>query len=150
MQGTVPVEGSEDAISLPRLTIQGSAGQGLIPTREEVEDYLSVSRRYLREVGINPHYAHVLRLSGHSMAPTLQDKDLVIIDTSQNRVRDEEIYALSYGDAVLIKRLQPQWDGGMKIISDNKSGHYGDAFVPAGEREQLRIVGRVGGFLRYL
>ncbi|QRE74415.1 hypothetical protein F1D61_13085 [Methylobacterium aquaticum] len=150
MQGTVPVEGSEDAIALPRLTIDGSAGHGLIPTREEIEDYLSVSRRYLREVGINPHYAHVLRLSGHSMAPTLLDKDLVIVDTSQNRVRDEEIYALAYGDAVLIKRIRPQLDGGLKIVSDNKGGHYEDAVVPAAERGQVRIVGRVGGFLRYV
>ncbi len=150
MRGTVPVEGDEDAIALPRLTIEGSAGHGLIPTREEIEDYLSVSRSYLREVGINPSYAHVLRLSGHSMAPTLLDKDLVIVDTSQNRVRDEEIYALAYGDAVLIKRLQPQLDGGMKIISDNKGGHYSDAYLPAVDRHQLRVVGRVGGFLRYI
>lgn len=150
MQGTVPAEGSEDAIALPRLTIEGSAGQGLIPTREEIEDYLSVSRSYLREVGINPQYAHVLRLSGHSMAPTLLDKDLVIVDTSQNRIRDEEIYALAYGEAVLIKRVRPQLDGSLKVISDNKGGHYEDALVPAVERSQVRIVGRVGGFLRYL
>lgn len=149
-QGAILDEASEDAIALPRLTIEGSAGHGLIPTREEIEDYLSVSRRYLREVGINPSYAHVLRLSGHSMAPTLLDKDLVIVDTSQNRVRDEEIYALAYGDAVLVKRLQPQLDGGMKIISDNKGGHYSDAYLPASDRHQLRVVGRVGGFLRYI
>ncbi|MGF3023720.1 LexA family transcriptional regulator [Methylobacterium aquaticum] len=149
-QGAILDETSEDAIALPRLTIEGSAGHGLIPTREEIEDYLSVSRRYLREVGINPSYAHVLRLSGHSMAPTLLDKDLVIVDTSQNRVRDEEIYALAYGDAVLIKRIRPQLDGGLKVISDNKGGHYEDAIVPAAERHQVRIVGRVGGFLRYI
>ncbi len=149
-QGMILDEATEDAIALPRLSIDGSAGHGLIPTREEVEDYLSVSRRYLREVGINPSYAHVLRLSGHSMAPTLLDKDLVIVDTSQNRVRDEEIYALAYGDTVLIKRLQPQLDGGMKIISDNKGGHYSDAYLPAADRHQLRVVGRVGGFLRYI
>jgi phage repressor protein C with HTH and peptisase S24 domain len=149
-QGMILDEATEDAIALPRLTIEGSAGQGVVPTREEIEDYLSVSRRYLREVGINPSYAHVLRLSGHSMAPTLLDKDLVIVDTSQNRVRDEEIYALAYGDAVLIKRLQPQLDGGMKIISDNKGGHYSDAYLPASDRHQLRVVGRVGGFLRYI
>ncbi len=149
-QGAILDEASEDAIALPRLTIDGSAGYGLIPTREEIEDYLSVSRRYLREVGINPQSAHVLRLSGHSMAPTLLDKDLVIVDTSQNRVRDEEIYALAYGDAVLIKRIRPQLDGGLKVISDNKGGHYEDAIVPAAERHQVRIVGRVGGFLRYI
>ena len=149
-QGTILDEPTEDAIALPRLTIEGSAGHGLIPTREEIEDYLSVSRRYLREVGINPLAAHVLRLSGHSMAPTLQDKDLVIVDTSQTTIRDEEIYALAYGETVLIKRLHPQWDGSVKIISDNKGGHYADAFVPAADRDQLRIVGRVGGFLRYI
>jgi phage repressor protein C with HTH and peptisase S24 domain len=149
-QGTVLTEESDDAVALPRLSVEGSAGKGLIPSQEEIDDYLSVSRRYLREVGINPMYAHVLRLSGHSMAPTLHDKDLVIVDTSQTSIRDEEIYAVAYGETVLIKRLRPQWDGSLKIISDNKGGHYEDALVPSSERDQLRIVGRVGGFLRYL
>lgn len=149
-QGAFLEDTSADAIALPRLSIEGSAGQGLIPSREEIEDYLSVSRTYLREVGINPIAAHVLRLSGHSMAPTLLDKDLVIVDTSQTRIRDEEIYALAYGETVLIKRLRPQWDGSLRIISDNKGGHYEDALVPSTGRDQLRIVGRVGGFLRYI
>lgn len=149
-QGALLEETAADAIALPRLSVEGSAGQGLIPSREEIEDYLSVSRSYLRDVGINPLAAHVLRLSGHSMAPTLLDKDLVIVDTSQTRIRDEEIYALAYGETVLIKRLRPQWDGSLRIISDNKGGHYEDALVPPTGRDQLRIVGRVGGFLRYI
>ncbi|MFC5553664.1 helix-turn-helix transcriptional regulator [Methylobacterium iners] len=149
MQGAVLDENDLDAVALPRLSVEGSAGYGLIPGREEIEDYLSVSRGYLREVGINPSYAHVLRLSGHSMAPTLLDRDLVIVDTSQNKLQDEEVYAVVFGDTVLIKRLQPLWDGSIRIASDNREGNYPDTIIPAAERQLLRIVGRVGGFLRY-
>lgn len=148
-QGAIVEDDEADAVALPRLSVEGSAGYGLIPSREEIEDYISVSRTYLREVGINPQHAHVLRISGHSMSPTLQDRDLVIVDASRNMLRDEEVYAVVFGDAVLIKRLMPLWDGSVRISSDNKNGNYPDSIVPATDRRALRIVGRVSGYLRY-
>lgn len=135
---------------LPRLAVEASAGKGIIPPGEDVEGYVAISEEYLREIGVDPRYAHILRVSGRSMAPTINDKDVVIIDTSVRTVASEGVYSLVYGDAVLIKRIRLLRDGGLTLVSDNKSEGYLDETVPRSEMATLSIVGRVKGHIRSL
>ncbi|WP_375275668.1 S24 family peptidase [Methylorubrum thiocyanatum] len=74
---------------LPRLAVEASAGKGLISAGEDVEGYVAISDEYLREINVDPRYAHILRVSGRSKAPTINDKDVVIIDTSVRAVASE-------------------------------------------------------------
>lgn len=135
---------------LPKLTVEPSAGSGLIPSGEAVDGYVAISDDYLREIGVDPRYAHVLRVSGRSMAPTINDKDVVIIDTSVRNAVTEGVYTLVYGEAVLIKRIRLLRDGGVTLVSDNKSEGYLDETVPRSELATLSIVGRVKGHIRSL
>ena len=135
---------------LPKLTVEPSAGSGLIPAGETVDGYVAISDDYLREIGVDPRYAHVLRVSGRSMAPTINDKDVVIIDTSVRSPISEGVYTLVYGEAVLIKRIRLLRDGGVTLVSDNKSEGYLDETVPRSELATLSIVGRVKGHIRAL
>lgn len=81
---------------------------------------------------------------GDSMAPTIMNADIVIIDSSENRVRmGDQIWAVAYGETGLIKRLRPMPDGGVKIMSDN----------PLVEAEmaydgELHVVGKVVAVVR--
>jgi len=84
------------------------------------------------------------------MAPTINDKDVVIIDTSVRTVASEGVYLLVYGDAVLIKRIRLLRDGGLTLVSDNKSEGYLDETVPRSELATLSIVGRVKEHVRSL
>lgn len=138
-----------DMVSLPRLNIMASAGSGLVPLEEEVDGFIAIKREYLRYIDVSPAHAHIAMLSGHSMKPTLLDRDLIIVDTSKTDVINEMIYAVVYGDTVLAKRIQLLWDGSLRIISDNKADGYVDEIVPASERDTLRIVGRIKGYLRH-
>lgn len=75
---------------------------------------------------------------GDSMTPTIQDDDLVLIDRSQRRPREQDvIWALTVGDIGMIKRLRIR-GGGVTILSDNDR-------VPPDEAtgDEVRIVGRV-------
>ncbi|PZP69551.1 LexA family transcriptional regulator [Methylorubrum populi] len=135
---------------LPKLTVEPSAGSGLIPAGEAIDGYVAISDEYLREIGVDPRYAHVLRVSGRSMAPTINDKDVVIIDTSVRNAVTEGVYTLVYGEAVLIKRIRLLRDGGVTLVSDNKSEGYLDETVPRSELATLSIVGRVKGHIRAL
>lgn len=135
---------------LPKLAVEPSAGTGIIPAGESVDGYVAISDEYLREIGVDPRYAHVLRVSGRSMAPTINDKDVVIIDTSVRAPVSEGVYTLVYGEAVLIKRIRMMRDGGVTLVSDNKSEGYLDEAVPRSELATLSIVGRVKGHIRSL
>lgn len=135
---------------LPQLAAVASAGTGIIPMAEHVEGYVALREEYLREIGVDPRYAHVLRVSGRSMAPTINDRDIVVVDTSVRTPVSEGVYTLVYGDAVLIKRIRLLRDGGVTLVSNNKSEGYGDEQVPRSELSSLHIVGRVKGHIRAL
>jgi phage repressor protein C with HTH and peptisase S24 domain len=76
---------------------------------------------------------------GDSMMPTLIDGDIILIDKSQTDFRQQDVlWALTMGDAAMIKRLRVRPSGRIAILSDN-------ATVPQDEveRNDIRIVGRV-------
>ena len=84
------------------------------------------------------------------MYPTLSDQDQVVIDTSIDSVKADALYAVVYGGAVLVKRLQMQFDGSVVLRSDNKTAGYEDISIPAADLHDLKIVGRVKGQFRNL
>lgn len=149
----LPVENTSEGSRirfLPQLTVEASAGTGLIPLSEEVAGFVALNEDYLREMGVDPRHAHVLRVSGRSMAPTINDKDIVVVDTSVRTPTSEGIFTLVYGETVLIKRIRLQRDGGITLVSDNKSEGYTDEVVPRSELSTLHIVGRVKTHIRSL
>jgi phage repressor protein C with HTH and peptisase S24 domain/DNA-binding XRE family transcriptional regulator len=91
-----------------------------------------------------PARVFIARGIGDSMAPTIQNADIVIIDTAENRLdMSDQVFACAYGDAGMIKRLRPMAGGGVKIMSDN----------PLVEAEmaydgELHVIGKVVAVVR--
>lgn len=81
---------------------------------------------------------------GDSMAPTIQNADIVIIDTADTRVKmGDQIWAVAYGDTGLIKRLRPLPSGGVKIMSDNPLIEAETAYDG-----ELHVIGKVVAVVR--
>lgn len=81
----------------------------------------------------------VARGSGDSMTPTLLDGDIVLIDTSQRRIdQQDRIWALSYGDLGMIKRVRRLPGGTYRVMSDNPAVSPIEA-----TDEEMHVVGRV-------
>ena len=81
----------------------------------------------------------VARGDGDSMVPTLLDGDLVIVDTAQKRIEQQDrLWCLSYGDLGMIKRVRILPDGGAQINSDNP------AVTPfVAHDDEMHVIGRV-------
>lgn len=80
-------------------------------------------------------------VKGDSMEPSLFDGDAVLCDNLG--FKEDGLYAIFFNGKSCIKRLQ-QGQGGVKIISDNRS--YDSVFekIPAPDSEtQFRIIGKV-------
>lgn len=150
MTQSLRLEGTRsEMVMLPKLSVEASAGQGMLAGDEDIEGFMAFKAEFLRSLGVNPNNAHVLRIRGSSMYPTLQDKDVVVIDASIIEVIDEGLYTLVLGDVVRAKRIQPLANGGLRISSDNKAEGYADEIIPPSDLDTLRIVGRIRGVLRY-
>jgi phage repressor protein C with HTH and peptisase S24 domain/DNA-binding Xre family transcriptional regulator len=78
------------------------------------------------------------RGKGDSMAPTINDGDMVLIDRTERRVEDQDlIWAFTIGDMAMIKRLRIRGDE-VTIMSDNASVRPATAHP-----EEINIIGRI-------
>ena len=129
-----------------RLDVQASAGNGSVGASEEQMEQLAFQSSWLRSRGINPVNARILSVRGDSMEETIRDGDILLVDTSIDRIKDNSIYVLVYGEMVLVKRVHARLNGSLQLISDNP--RYPPEEVSAGEVDLLKIAGRVMWFGR--
>ena len=88
---------------------------------------------------------YAMPVTGDSMEPTLKAGSYVFIDTTYTGPSPEDIYALDYGDGLVIKRLKlvPRTDR-IRVISDNE--RYGSDEL---KREDVRVYGRVVAWFQW-
>jgi phage repressor protein C with HTH and peptisase S24 domain len=78
------------------------------------------------------------RGKGDSMAPTINDNDMVLIDRSERSVQDQDlIWAFTIGDMAMIKRLRVRGDK-VTIMSDND-----DVSDDTAHPDEINIIGRI-------
>jgi phage repressor protein C with HTH and peptisase S24 domain len=141
--------------AVPDLAIfAGMGGGGLIEVDvddggapidpDQVRGYWEFPEYMLRRFG-NLRHVYAWEVRGDSMEPTLQGGAVVFVDTSQTVPPPDDIYALNYGDGLMVKRVKlvPRSDK-VAIISDND--RYGtDELL----REEVKIWGRVIGWFQW-
>lgn len=137
-------------VAVPQLSVRASAGQGrsVLPLEEDASSALMLRESWLRRLGIAPSKVELIMAEGDSMADTIKDGDLLLVDRSVERVRGDGIYVLITADLVQVKRVQILFDGSWRIISDNPL--YAPGHIPVGEVDGVRVVGRIRWFGRAL
>lgn len=114
-----------------------------VPVTSQVRHF---SREWLRQyTRANPEKVYFAQGIGDSMAPTIHDSDLLLIDTSETSIRmADKIWAVAYSGSGMVKRLRQTADG-VRILSDNPA--VPDEVAYDGE---LHVLGRVVGIFRKL
>lgn len=112
-----------------------------IPVTTKVRHF---SRDWLRQyTRADPDKVYFAQGIGDSMAPTIHDSDLLIIDTSEDHLRmADKIWAVAFCGQGMVKRLRQTRDG-VQILSDNQLVPPETAFDG-----ELHILGRVVGIVR--
>ncbi len=142
-----PALSPDDFVYIARYDVNLSAGPGLIPAENAEADQLAFSRAWMRREGLNNQSCGLLRVRGDSMAPTVQDGALVLVQMSDEPIAREGIYAYSREGAAFIKRMVPINTGkdgratSFVILSDNPA--YPPEVVVGEAMNEIRIVGRV-------
>lgn len=127
---------------VPRVAVSLSAGNGHLVGQEQDMPPLAFRRDWLQSKSVtSKQNLRVLDVSGDSMEPYLQDKDVVLIDIGQTDVRDNGVYAIAYGNELRIKRLSKRFDGGLFIRSDNKD--YPEESLTPDQALDIRVLGRM-------
>lgn len=94
------------------------------------------------ELGINHHDIAIVTVHGDNMYPTLQQNDLLFIDTSITSFENDGVYLLyePNNNNIRVRRLQLIGNE-ILILTDNEK--YQNSTVKVTDKEQLRIVGKV-------
>lgn len=112
-----------DLIRIAHYDVRGAMGGGQVThDYPEMLRDVCVSLRQLRELGLNfkePHHLKLVTGWGQSMAPTIKDKDPLIVDVTIREFVGDGVYFISWGGHEYIKRLQVADDDHYEMISDN-------------------------------
>lgn len=113
-----------------------------VPVTETMRHF---ERSWLRTyTQANPDNLFFCQGVGDSMAPTLLDSDLLLIDCSQRTISlTDKIWAIAYADCGAIKRLRPLSCGGLQVISDNPDVPNSTAY-----QNEVHVIGRVVAVVR--
>ncbi|WP_336352995.1 LexA family transcriptional regulator [Pseudomonas atacamensis] len=135
-----------------QLTARGSTGDGDDNPHVEIRGVMAFRSSWLRANNLNQRHLDVIYANGHSMEPTINDGDVLLVDESKIEPKDGQIFAMqSATKGTIVKRLVKSDIEGWIIRSDNSDkARYGDEILRDGEINEVRIIGRVvwrGGML---
>lgn len=149
------IQGKTLKTRIPDLAIfAGMGGGGMIEVSvdaagapvdpDQIRGYWEFPDYMLRRFGdLRNIYAWEVR--GDSMEPTLMGGGVVFVDISQTKLPPDDIYAINYGDGLMVKRLKliPRSEL-VSVISDND--RYGsDDLI----RDDVKVWGRVIGWFQW-
>jgi len=116
-------------------TTPGAAAE----TGSQGVDYLDFKPDWLkRTLNADAKDLALIEAVGDSMAPTIDEGDLVLADLRETRFKSDGVYVLNNGDDLSIKRIQRELDGKLTIRSDNPA--YKPVTVAP---ESVSLIGRV-------
>jgi phage repressor protein C with HTH and peptisase S24 domain/DNA-binding Xre family transcriptional regulator len=112
-------------------------------------EYLSIDGVFLDSLYksniSNPKNISAMNVMGDSMYPSLQDKEIILFDTSIKDTKKDGIYIISTNAGLFVKRVSARLDGSLELISDNKN--YNSEIINTDEIDSIDIIGKVIGKL---
>lgn len=134
----------ENTVLIPCLDVKASCGLGdLVLDAICMVKLLKVSRDWIRARApfANIHKLNVITADGDSMAPDINNGDLLLVDRSKTEITGDAVYVIRIEQNLYVKRVQ-RIPGGLRIISDN-SDKYRPFDVTGEALKELAVIGRV-------
>ncbi len=128
-------------VPVPVYDIRAAAGGGALVEHEKVETEVAFRGDWLRSIGVPVERLVVIRAVGDSMEPLIMSGDALLLELEPERLIEGAVYVIARENELLIKRPQRLPDGALVLRSDNPV--YQAVTYPAGQVDELRIVGRV-------
>jgi phage repressor protein C with HTH and peptisase S24 domain len=132
---------------VPMVEARLAGGGGSLETSERVVGYYAFRKEWLKSKGAMESM-RLMRVTGESMAPTIEDNDVVMVDFSQSSVMAGKIFAVRIDDEIVVKRLERK-PGKLVFVSDNRR-NYEPMELDLSEYSNVEILGRVVWLAREL
>jgi phage repressor protein C with HTH and peptisase S24 domain len=126
---------------LPKVAEAVAAGSGQ-QTANGATEFIGFRHDWLRATfSREPEHIILETAIGDSMEPQIGNGDLLLVDTTDQTVRNFGVYVIELGAERLVKRVQRKFDGSLILISDNT--RYQPEMIGPDIAAGVRVVGRV-------
>lgn len=134
---------TEDCITVEHIHINPSCGRGTVVLEDAIATPVKIGREIIKDLWHvqNPNVLKLFKASGDSMADTIEDGNILLVDTSRTDYQNGGIYLLTINNDWFIKRLRKRLSGELDVISDN-SKYPIETFKPNDDIE-IVVKGRV-------
>jgi phage repressor protein C with HTH and peptisase S24 domain len=130
---------------IPVRDVSASAGYGIEALQEAPRYWVTFPLEMLMRLG-NPDTLDMLSVDGDSMAPELLDRDLVMIDYSQNMLRDG-LFVVQVEGRLFLKRVRVRGRNRAELVSTNPAYPPFEIEIPDADddvhQDGAAIIGRV-------
>jgi len=135
-----PIEDTSKLFLVPLVEARLSAGGGSFEASDQIERHYAFRHDFLCRKG-NPETMVLMRVTGDSMTPDINNDDVVLIDRQQTQLRPGKIYAVGVEDMVYLKTVNA---APKQIILSSINPLYAPIILETSEHfeDLVRIIGR--------
>ena len=137
------VQTSNDSIQLDYIHIAPSCGRGTVVLDEADVTPVRIGKEVIKDIWkvSTPEVLKLFKASGDSMETTIEDGNILLVDTSRTDYHNGGIYVLTINNDWFVKRLRLKINGDLEIISDNPK--YDPEVLKPNTDIEINVVGRV-------
>lgn len=130
-----------DIIMIPMAEARLSAGCGSLEVDAKSERKYGFRSDFLFRKG-SPKDMILMRVSGDSMAPEIEDNDVVLLDQSKKDITPGRLYAVGFEEAIYLKRID-MLPGKVVLKSTNPAYPPVELGLSGDCADLFRVIGRV-------
>ncbi|MBL4621330.1 MAG: helix-turn-helix transcriptional regulator [Immundisolibacteraceae bacterium] len=126
---------------IKKLNVDASLGHGAVISDESEIGRFAFRKDWLFRNGLNHKEIRLIGVKGDSMTPTIDDGDMLLIDTGCSEYQGDGVYVLRVDSELVAKRMQSDLSGGFFIKSDNAA--YREIHIDKDSSLQVDVVAKV-------
>jgi phage repressor protein C with HTH and peptisase S24 domain len=137
------IQTDESSIEIDYIHITPSCGRGTVVLDDADVTPVRIGKEVIKDIWkvSSPEVLKLFKASGDSMENTIEDGNILLVDTSRTDYHNGGIYVLTINNDWFVKRLRLKINGDLEIISDNPK--YEPEVLRPNTDIEINVVGRV-------
>ncbi len=132
-----------NSVTIDYIHIAPSCGRGTVVLDDADVTPVRIGKEVIKDIWkvSSPEVLKLFKASGDSMENTIEDGNILLVDTSRTDYHNGGIYVLTINNDWFVKRLRLKINGDLEIISDNPK--YEPEVLRPNTDIEINVVGRV-------
>ena len=134
---------NNDCVELDYIHIAPSCGRGTVVMDDAEVTPIRIGKAIISDIWKvpSPEFLKLFKASGDSMQDTIDDGNLLLVDTSKTDFNNGGVFVLTINNDWFVKRLRLKINGDLEIISDNTK--YDVEVLKPNTDINIKVIGKV-------